>query len=259
MKQGWVSIHRKLQDTELWLAEEFTKGQAWIDLILMASHKPQINFIRGIEIKLSRGQIAVSEVEYAKRWKWSRTKVRNFLNYLEKEQQIVQQKTNVTTIVSISNYDLYQEKEQQKEQQNGQQKDSKRTAKEQQKDIYNNVNNYSSIEREYNDFNELSKFPPSQDPFVLLKSKLGEYFKEEPTRIELICGDVRFKGDFQEQLIKFYAWVASKKPEYAKQSVQELLNHFRNWLTNPLAKTIKLNTEPEKPIYTPAKNYNPRG
>jgi hypothetical protein len=73
------------------------------------------------------------------RWKWSRTRVRNFLKTLEKEQQIEQQKTTVTTIISILNYEKYQGEEQQEEQQSGQQKNSRKTAEEQQKNTNKNV------------------------------------------------------------------------------------------------------------------------
>jgi hypothetical protein len=73
------------------------------------------------------------------RWKWSRTRVRNFLKTLKKEQQIEQQKTSVTSIITILNYEKFQGEEQQEEQQSGQQKNSRRTAEEQQKNINKNV------------------------------------------------------------------------------------------------------------------------
>ena len=45
-------------DSDFWLSEKFTKGQAWIDLIGLATHKDKSIWIRGIEIKLKRGQLA---------------------------------------------------------------------------------------------------------------------------------------------------------------------------------------------------------
>ena len=112
---GWVKIHRCLQDNPLWSCEKFTRGQAWIDLILLANHKDSFFYKRGVKIDVTRGQCGRSEVELADRWKWSRTKVRKFLKDLEKEQQIKQQKTNVSLVVTILNYNKYQEKEQQKD------------------------------------------------------------------------------------------------------------------------------------------------
>lgn len=142
--EGWIKLHRKLSDNPLWTCEPFTKGQAWVDLILLANHEYNYFYKRGIKIEVQRGQIGISEVGLSDRWKWSRTKVRLFLNQLEKEQQIIQQKCNVTQLVTIINYDYYQ----QKEQQTIHQKDTKRTPKEHQKDTNKNDKN------EENDKNE---------------------------------------------------------------------------------------------------------
>jgi hypothetical protein len=136
MAEGWIKIHRQISDNPLWFSEKFTRGQAWIDMLILANHKDSFFYKRGVKIEVKRGQLGRSEVELSDRWSWSRSKVRKFLNDLEKEQQIEQQKTNVTQLITIINYDKYQQKEQQTEQQ----KDSKRTAKEQQKDTYKNDN-----------------------------------------------------------------------------------------------------------------------
>lgn len=140
MAEGWISLHRKILDSDLWKCEPFSRGQAWVDLLLLANHEDSFFFKRGVKIDVKRGQLARSEVELADRWKWSRTKVRKFLNDIEKEQQIEQQKTNITQLVTIKNYDYYQKKEQQ----DGQQKDSRKTAEKQQKDTYNNDNNVNN-------------------------------------------------------------------------------------------------------------------
>ncbi len=135
--EGWIKLHRQLLDSDLWKSEPFTRGQAWVDLLLLANHQESFFYKRGVKIIVKRGQLARSEVELSDRWKWSRTKVRKFLNDLKKEQQIEQQKTNVTQVVSIVNYELFQKKEQQIEQQ----KDSKSTAEVQQKNTYKNEKN----------------------------------------------------------------------------------------------------------------------
>jgi len=154
---GWFKIHRQLLDSPFWTCEPFTRGQAWIDLIGLANHADNFFYVRGIKVDIKRGQCGWSEVALAQRWKWSRTKLRKFLNDLEKEQQIGQQKGNVNQIITIVNYEIYQEKEQQ----TGQQKDSKKTAKRQQKDTNKNDNN---IENENND-KKLFIVPSENDIF----------------------------------------------------------------------------------------------
>jgi hypothetical protein len=137
MSKGWIKVHRKIQDNPLWTCEPFSRGQAWIDLIAMANHKRSFFYKRGHKIDVERGHLARSEKELSDRWQWSRTKVRKFLNDLEEEQQIKLQKNNLSTFISITNYDEYQEKEPQ----TIPQKDTKRTAEVPQKDTYKNVKN----------------------------------------------------------------------------------------------------------------------
>ena len=114
---GWIKIHRKLSDNPLWTCEPSTRGQAWVDLIMLASFDDVFFFVRGIQVAQKRGQVCWSEANLADRWKWSRTKLRKFLNDLEKEHQIIQQKNNVIQVITIVNYEEYQEKEPQDGQQ----------------------------------------------------------------------------------------------------------------------------------------------
>lgn len=114
---GWIKIYRKLSDNPLWTCEPFTRGQAWVDLIMLASFDDVFFFVRGIQVAQKRGQVCWSEANLADRWKWSRTKLRKFLNDLEKEHQIIQQKNNVIQVITIVNYEEYQEKEPQDGQQ----------------------------------------------------------------------------------------------------------------------------------------------
>lgn len=106
---GWISLHRSIQDNDLWLAEPFTWAQAWIDLLLNANHKPGSFWVRRVEVKLERGQLGWSEITMSERWKWSRGKVRRYLGMLETRGMIVQQKTQLTSVITICNYDTYQE------------------------------------------------------------------------------------------------------------------------------------------------------
>ena len=108
--RGYIKLHRQIQTSKIWDSDPFSRGQAWVDMLLSAAFAPRSVRIRGIRVDLQRGQLALSEVEYARRWKWSRGKVRRFLAELESKtvQQIVQQKTNVTSVITILNYEKYQ-------------------------------------------------------------------------------------------------------------------------------------------------------
>ena len=109
MDNGWVLLHRKICENKLWLEKPFSKGQAWIDLFLNANHSVGIFWVRGNEVTIKRGQLGWSELTMSKRWGWSKNKTRRFLKWLETEQQIKQQKTFITTIITILNYETHQE------------------------------------------------------------------------------------------------------------------------------------------------------
>lgn len=106
----WIKLHCQLANHDLWLAEPFSRGQAWVDLLMLAQSKPGWIIVRGISIELARGQVGHSELTLASRWKWSRSRVRLFIDSLRKRQMVDVHKDNKTTIISIINFDTYQSK-----------------------------------------------------------------------------------------------------------------------------------------------------
>lgn len=109
MTSGWIRLHRQIEEWEYWLSEPFSRGQAWIDLILLANHKPGVIWVRGNKINLKRGQCGWSITRLTQRWKRSKWWVQNFLCSLESQRQIDQQKNNVSSIITIINYEKYQQ------------------------------------------------------------------------------------------------------------------------------------------------------
>ena len=107
--EGWISIHRQIQEHWLWKSKEpFDKRSAWIDLLLMVNHqKEKVEFDKEI-IEVERGQRITSLEKLSKRWKWSRHKVSDFVNQLEQDGMLVQVRDNKKTLISIENYDKYQ-------------------------------------------------------------------------------------------------------------------------------------------------------
>lgn len=133
---GWIKLHKELRDHPLWLSEPFTKGQAWVDMLMLASHEDTYFYIRGVKVDQARGQICMSENNMALRYRWSRSKLRKFLNDLEKEQQIIQQKNNVIQVLTVVNYEKYQEKEPQTIQQKDRRKTAERPNKEYKEEFF---------------------------------------------------------------------------------------------------------------------------
>lgn len=107
--EGWISLHRQLQEHWLWKSKEpFDKRSAWIDLLLMVNHqKEKVEFDKGL-IEVERGQRITSLEKLSKRWRWSRHKVSDYLNQLEQDGMLIQVRDNKKTLISIENYDKYQ-------------------------------------------------------------------------------------------------------------------------------------------------------
>lgn len=107
--KGWISIHRQLQEHWLWKSKEpFDKRSAWIDLLMLVNYqKEKVEFDNAF-IEVERGQRITSLEKLAKRWKWSRHKVSDYLNQLEQDKMLVQIRDNKKTLISIENYGKYQ-------------------------------------------------------------------------------------------------------------------------------------------------------
>lgn len=108
-EKGWIKLHRQLQECPMWYAERFSKGQAWVDLLLLANHRDKKILFNGEMITIQRGQYLTSMVKLAEKWKWSRPTVVKFLNLLERDGMITRSSDNTKTLITIENYSVYQD------------------------------------------------------------------------------------------------------------------------------------------------------
>lgn len=138
---GYIKLHRQIQDCWIWNEEPFSKGQAWIDLLMLANHEDHKTFFNGKLIVVERGQRLTSIKALADKWGWSRHKVSNFLDLIEKDKMIEQKRDNKKTLITIVNYSIYQGTDSDE----GQQKDTRGTSKGHQKDTNKNEKNNNNI------------------------------------------------------------------------------------------------------------------
>ena len=131
--QGWISLDRQVTENWIWNDKPYAKGQAWIDILLRVNHKAKKVPIGNQLIDIGEGQTIWSIDDMSRRWGWSRKKVSNFLNILETESMLSQKRTSKYTFLTVTNWDLYQNKEHQK--------NIKGTSKAHQKHTNNNDNN----------------------------------------------------------------------------------------------------------------------
>jgi hypothetical protein len=129
---AFIRLNRKLFDHFLWKENrKYSRAEAWIDLIQLMSYtknpKERQKLINGVWVKWDRGQYPVSYSFLSQRWDWSVHKVRIFIELLKSEKQVSTQTTNITTILTLCNYDFYNPMSQAEEQAEGM-SDGKQTA-----------------------------------------------------------------------------------------------------------------------------------
>lgn len=104
----YLKFYRSMLSHPLWLAEPFTKGQAFWDLVARANHADAELLYGNTIVSVKRGQLFTSEVKLAERWQWSRNKVRRYLKLLESMKMSTASSTGNGTLITIENYSVYQ-------------------------------------------------------------------------------------------------------------------------------------------------------
>jgi hypothetical protein len=103
---GWIKVHRKILDH--WIGSEPELMAMFVRLVLDASYKDKtVNFNKSL-VSLKRGQLIFGRVSFAQRSGISQTKLRRYLKMLETDQVIDQVVTMRYTLITILNYDDYQ-------------------------------------------------------------------------------------------------------------------------------------------------------
>lgn len=101
---SWHPLHRSIQSHWTWDDKPFSKGQAWVDMILLAQFQPTKKLINGVLVPLEEGQLAWPKYLLAERWGWSRDKVERFLDALKVDHMASHQTSQRVTVITLLNY-----------------------------------------------------------------------------------------------------------------------------------------------------------
>lgn len=208
MQQGWITLHRKIFDNFLWEDRPFSKGQAWIDLILLANHEDKTTIFNGNVVEIKRGQKMTSLRKLSDRWGWSITKTKKFLEVLQSEKMLTYKSNSKNTVYSIVNYNDYQDFKKYKSNTEVTQKKHRSNTEVTQKKTNNNDNN------DNNDNNILNNL--SNDKlFVPLIQKWNE-LPDAITKISTL------KKDTQR-----YKMLSQRVSEYGENKVLEAIEKIK--------------------------------
>lgn len=148
--KGWFSIYRSIEDHWIWKEKPFSKGHAWIDLILMANHEDNKLHFNGCLIIIKKGQLLTSKLRLSKKWGWNHKTVTAFLTLLKTDNMADNKTDNRSTLITITNYNEYQVLRKNKtDNKTDNRADSHGIATGQPRDTNNNVNNVNNDNNNY--------------------------------------------------------------------------------------------------------------
>ncbi|MDU5924324.1 MAG: DnaD domain protein [Finegoldia magna] len=175
MAYGWISIHRKIQQSDIWLDKEpFDKRSAWIDLIMMANHEDKQILFNGKFIEVKRGEKITSLKQLSDRWRWSRSKVKRFLNLLESGSMIELKTKQRYTSYKVVNYNVYQNEDISKRNEVETNLKQSRDEGETKANTNNNINNYNNVNNNNGvDQSELNLDDPKLAELIKLYENCG--------------------------------------------------------------------------------------
>ena len=124
--QGYIKLYRSIFNHWLWQDKPFSRGQAFVDLILLANYKDKKELYKDELVVKKRGDVNLSVLYLSERWGWNKNKVTKFLNVLEDDGVIKKSSTFKGTIITILNYEKFQL---QKDEKKGNKKGNSKTAK----------------------------------------------------------------------------------------------------------------------------------
>lgn len=219
-KAGFIYTWRSLQKHWLWKDKPFSQGQAWVDLLLRASHKDhEYSHHRSKPICQKKGEFITSIADLSTVWGWSRGKTKRFLNILKMEQMIEYQTDMQKTTIYIINYKELQNNDIPERTQNGHKTDSRRTVDGHQTDsrrtqsiMINNDNTENNEDRE----STLNTDMPYKMPDPTTGCKLVQSFKTIKTIPPL-------PDTFHEEYVAGLKAKEQKKQDMIKQA-KELCN-----------------------------------
>jgi tmRNA-binding protein len=107
--EGWVKFHRKSYENFLYRENRpHTRREAWEDIIALVNHEDSFCLIGNEKIICSRGQSIRSLEGWGKLFRWDKSKVRRFLDLLNKEEMVLIENLHKTTRITVCNYETYQ-------------------------------------------------------------------------------------------------------------------------------------------------------
>lgn len=195
--RGYIKLYRKIQDNPLYKEpRRFNRNEAWIDLLLMANHKPNEIIVDFKRVPIKRGEVFTSQLGLSKKWNWGIASVNRFLKLLKNENQISYKAESKYTIISILNWDKYQSEAETKR-------------KPERKPERKPNGNHSETNK--NDKNEKKELPKGKGKFPNPNIDFLISFLKEKNKLENLDGSVRANRQFTKLCLNKFGLEETKR------------------------------------------------
>jgi len=233
MDNGWIKLHRKAINSQVFQNDGLWKVWCWC--LMKASHRDywaSTQTGRGMsEIKIKAGQFIFGRNASAKELRMKPSTVRNRMEKLKSIRNLDMQKNSHYTIVTITNWDVYQIDEKNEDTQ----EDRQRTGKGQAKDTYKNVKNIKKDLTTTTGTGKTIRSPAKKEDKIS--------FDYETKRFLNVTDDLRTRWqeaypavDVLSELRRAEAW-ADANPKNRKSNWKRFLI---NWLTRAQDKAVRV-------------------
>lgn len=207
MAQGWVCVHRQLLDNPIFKNDKLFR--VFMYCILKASHHSHDQLVGDTIVKIGVGQFVTGRKSISADTGLTEQNVRTALSKLEALGILTSKPTNKFSVISVTNWNRYQ--------QANQQPTSSQPASNQQVTTNNNGNNGD------NDNNQDDGTTPGK-PSVPLQQVLDSYHELLP-----MMATVQIYSDKRKSMVRTF-W-KRRSTEYNKSGREYTIEHLRGYLS----------------------------
>jgi hypothetical protein len=216
--EGWIKIHRKILENPIVCKDSETLS-IWIYILLNATHKEIPALFKGKKITLQKGQLITGILSISKRLKINKDKIQRTLKCFEIDKQIEQQTSNQNRLITIVNWNEYQEIDNQ----NDKQMINKRETNDKQLITNKNVKN----ERNILYYGEYKNVFFTNEQYQKL---LNEFPNDYNERIQRLDDYIQSSGKkYKDCLATIRTW--ARKEGYIKPSEQKEEHYVENTMS----------------------------
>lgn len=214
---GWIALHRKIVSNWVW--KDRIMRCRWLELLMLAEWDDGIIRYGKHKIPVKRGQIVVSKRSLMHFWNTNNRVVKEFLQALEDDNMITTEKVQGLTIITICNYDQYQ---------NVQEIDDSNEAQNSDSGSQKRLQKRLPIKQD-NNINKKTKTTPVVESAPTHEEVFEEFFKEQGA-VEVFCMQEHINLETCKKLARevINDWVLrSETHPTMKDGRDHLLNQLR--------------------------------